>query len=172
SRTSSVRCRGPGLRGLPTRLTCDILGTANGPCDVQDISDGVSARARGRCPCASTVMPSIKPTAADTDPGTQLSRFIATCLLFWSFGQIDKLAPAGTHTAHLQDSVFLDLDIVRNIGRLGVEATGRQCLQPCVVKGFSVAGCEHAGQDGDLAGIWMSMRRDLETLREFETQRV
>ena len=60
---------------------------------------------------------------------------------------------------------------MRNVGWLGVEATDWQALQLGVVKPFSVAGCEHARQDGDFAGIWMSVRRDSETFWEFQTQR-
>jgi hypothetical protein len=86
--------------------------------------------------------------------------------------RIDKLAPAGAGAAHLQDGVFLDLDEMRHIGGLGVEAAGWQDFQLGTVKRFSVAGCVHTRHDGDLAGIWMRVWRDLEALREFEAQGV
>src|SRR5207244_9329899 len=84
----------------------------------------------------------------------------------------DKLAPAGAGSAHLQDGVFLDLDVVRDIGRFGVETAGWQDLQLGAVKRVTVAGCEYARQDGDFAGIRMRVGRNLEALREFEARRV
>jgi hypothetical protein len=59
---------------------------------------------------------------------------------FGIVGRIDEVAPAGTCTAHLQDGVFLDFDVMRNIGGLGVEAAGWQDLQLGTVKRFSVPG--------------------------------
>src|SRR5262249_37067095 len=87
-------------------------------------------------------------------------------------GRNDELASARTRATDLQDSLLLDLDVVRNIGRLGVEASGRQDLQLGIVKTLSVAGCVHARQDGDFPRVRMGVRSNLEALREFVTHRV
>jgi hypothetical protein len=48
---------------------------------------------------------------------------------FRTAGWIDKSASARAHAAHLQDGIFLDRDIMGNVGRLGVKAAGRQDFQ-------------------------------------------
>src|SRR5262245_23735013 len=92
--------------------------------------------------------------------------------LFRIVGRVDKFAAAGACSADLQDGVFFDLDVMWNIGRLGVEAARRQNLQLRAVKRFSIAGCKHARQDGDFARVRMGVWRNLETLWEVEAQRV
>jgi len=84
----------------------------------------------------------------------------------------DKSTFARAHAAHLQDDIFLDLDVMWNVGRLGVEAAGREDFQVGGIKLFSIASCERPRQDRDLAKIWMRVRCDLETFWEFEAQRV
>src|SRR5262245_24931396 len=100
----------------------------------------------------------------------------ATCANRWllsrAVGRVDEPAPAGAGAAHLQDGVFFDLDVMRYIGRLGVEAASWQDLQLGAVEGLPVAGSEHARQDGDVTGIRMRVRRDLEAFGEFEAQRI
>src|SRR6185369_3276506 len=96
----------------------------------------------------------------------------ATAGLFGIVGPLDKIAPAGACPAHLQDSVFLDLDEMRHIGGLSVETAGWQDLQLSVIECFTVACCEYARQDSDFAVIRMSMRREPEAFWELEAQRV
>src|SRR5215475_4141695 len=86
--------------------------------------------------------------------------------------RIDKSAFARAHAVHLQDDIFLDLDVMRNVRRLGVEAARGQDFQVGWIKFFSIASCERARQDRDLAKVWMRVRCDLETFWEFEAQRV
>src|ERR1700704_6480312 len=105
-------------------------------------------------------------------PAIPSSRRRGIADLIWNLGRNDKFAAARAHAAHLQDGVFLDFDVVRNISWLGVEATGRQDLQLGVVKTLSVTGCEHARQDGDFTRIRMRVRGDPETFWKFETHRV
>ena len=57
------------------------------------------------------------------------------------------MASARARAAHLQHGVFLDLDEMRNIGRLGVEAAGRQDLQLGVVERLAIAGCVHTCEE-------------------------
>src|SRR5712672_1426059 len=77
--------------------------------------------------------------------------------------RIDKSTFARANAAHLQDDIFLDLDVMRNIRRLGVEAARGQDFQVGWIKFFSIASCERARQDRDLAKVWMRVRCDLET---------
>lgn len=75
-------------------------------------------------------------------------------------GRKDELASARARAAHLQRGFLLDLDKLRNIGRLGVEADGRQDPQFGVVERLAIAGCVHTGQDSHFAGVRMAVRRD------------
>src|SRR5258708_32335731 len=49
---------------------------------------------------------------------------LASQMSFRTAGWIDKSASARAHAAHLQDGIFLDRDIMGNVGRLGVKAAG------------------------------------------------
>src|SRR5882757_10689374 len=50
-------------------------------------------------------------------------------MLFRNTGCIDGSTSTWTHAADLQDGIFLDLDVVRNVGRFGIKAAGRQDFQ-------------------------------------------
>src|SRR5712664_2976841 len=54
---------------------------------------------------------------------------LALQMSFRTAGWIDKSASARAHAAHLQDGIFLDRDIMRDVGWLGVKAAGRQDFQ-------------------------------------------
>ena len=51
---------------------------------------------------------------------------LASQMLFRTRGRTDKSAFARSHAAHLEDGIFLDLYVVRNVCRFSVEAAGWQ----------------------------------------------
>src|SRR5260370_24396995 len=59
----------------------------------------------------------------------------------------DEASSAGSRAAHLQNRLFLDLDVVRHVGGLGVEAASRQDLELVGVEGFAITRGVHAGND-------------------------
>jgi hypothetical protein len=64
---------------------------------------------------------------ATSPHGRPLCSFeLASQMLFRTCGRINKSAFARSHAAHLEDGIFLDLYVVRNVCGFSVEAAGWQ----------------------------------------------
>ena len=74
-------------------------------------------------------------------------------------GGLTNLRPLGPVSLTCSIGAFLNLDEMRHVRRLGVEAAGRQDFQFRVIKRFAIAGREHARQDRDVALRLLRLRQ-------------
>src|SRR5258708_5517948 len=77
--------------------------------------------------------------------------------------------PGATYLDHRR---FTYLDVMRLVRRLGIKTPSRQRLEFGRIGGFAVARMPDPRENRDLARVRMEMRRQLESGRELEAQRV